>query len=249
MKRVVRKLFPRLVSRYRRLTYLLANKPKIIFSHSGEDILIQYIISDPSKSLRFVDIGCSHPIIDNNTFSMYRKGHYGVNVDARSELKKPCSLIRPRDRFITSLVSEASNSNSANFFVNSDDPHVSSISEDWATGHLDSRMKLSARSVSLSTLADIFRSNYEFLGLDSPEKRSETIFVLSVDVEGHDLSVLKSNDWTLFKPNIVCVETLGPGSIESLIQGDIYQLLSGVGYQLVALTPLTSLFELNPSGS
>lgn len=249
MKRIVRRFFPRLVSRYRRFRYRLVNKPKITYSHSGEDILIAYVISNSTKSVRFVDIGCAHPVFDNNTYSMYRKGHYGVNVDARTEVKKLYSLIRPRDRFINSIISDSSDSKSADFFVNSDDPHVSSVSADWAVGNLDSRKRLESRHLPTSTLAEVFRASWAFLGFDTPEKRNAAVLVLSIDVEGQDLPVLKSNDWVAFKPDIVCIETFGTGNIDDLMQGEIYQFLSKRGYQLTALTPLSSIFELKIDSS
>lgn len=220
------------------------NRPKVTYSYSGEDTLIAYIVSNSKKSIRFVDVGCAHPIFDNNTFLLYRKGHFGVNVDARAEVKRLYSLFRRRDRFVNSIVSDSTEGEFADFYVNADDPHVSSISADWAVGNLESRQNLESRRLPVATLADIFRSNWTFLGLDTVEKRKGVILVLSIDVEGQDLSVLKSNDWTTFIPDIVCIETFGTGNVNDLIQSDIYQFLSSRGYQLAALTPLTSIFAL-----
>ncbi len=63
---------------------------------------------------------------------------------------------------------------------------------------------------------------------------------LSVDVEGLDLDILKSNDWVTYLPAIILVEILG--SSLDLSESDIAQFLSNHGYSLYAKTVNTVFF-------
>lgn len=247
IKSFVRQRFPRLTSGYRRLRFRIVHFPSLTYSFGGEDILISFILSNTSKNIRWVDVGCAHPIFDNNTYRFYRKAGLGVNVDARSSLKLVHTLIRPRDRFINAIVSDETDTQFGEFFVNLDDPHMSSISPKWAIGNLDSSRNLKSTLVKKTTLAEILQENLDFLGLQTLELRDASIFILSIDVEGHGLAVLLSNDWASFKPDIVCIETIGNGSIADLLSGKIYEFLDSKNYELAAFTPLTSIFIASTS--
>lgn len=191
-----------------------------------------------------MDVGCAHPIFDNNTYRFYRKGGLGVNVDARKSLKLAHRVFRPRDRFVNAVVSDRVDNQPVEFFVNPDAAHMSSISANWARGHLSSTRGLKSVLVGQVTLAQIFRSNSDFLGLQTAELRNESILILSVDVEGHDLSVLQSNDWDAYTPDIICVETIESRSMSDLEANTIFKFLSSKKYELVSFSPLTSIFKL-----
>jgi hypothetical protein len=209
--------------------------PRLTCSFSGEDILIFDLALQVSRVVRYVDVGCAHPIFDNNTYLLYRKGSLGINVDARVELAKKYSRYRKRDLFINRIVTSAKGISHETFFVAKDDPHTSSKDLEW----IKEGQSFESRSVQISTLEEIFETNSTFLGIDSPTARSKVCLVLSVDVEGHDLEVLKSNDWRKFLPDLVAVETLNSIDLGSSV---IAKYLKSKGYSLVAATPLTSVF-------
>jgi hypothetical protein len=244
IKNLVRKLLPGLTSRYRRLIYRAAHFPRLTYSFAGEDILISFLLADNRKKVRWVDVGCAHPIFDNNTYSFYRKGGLGVNVDARKSLGLAHRIFRPKDRFVNAVVSDRIVSQPIEFYINPDDPHMSSINLNWAKGHLKSKGDLKRALVEQVTLAQIIQSNLVFLGLQTSELRNESIFILSVDVEGHDLSVLQSNDWNAFTPDIICVETFELKSISELKKNAIFNFLELKNYELCSFSPLTSIFKL-----
>ena len=243
-KKIVRSRFPRITSIYRRYRYRIVHLPSLTYAFGGEDTLISLILSGTEKKIRWVDVGCAHPIFDNNTYRFYRKGGLGVNVDARKSLNLSHRILRPRDRFINAIVSDQTDSKFVQFFVNQDDPHMSSVSPDWAVGHLDSRNDLKSIRVTSTTLSEIFQENLDFLGLQTLTLRTESVLILNIDVEGHDFSVLLSNDWEKFKPDIICIETIESGNISDFMSGNIYQLLLTKNYVLSAFTSLTSIFVL-----
>ena len=65
---------------------------------------------------------------------------------------------------------------------------------------------------------------------------------LSVDVEGLEMEVLRSNDWSKYKPRIVLVEQLMT-SVEEVERSEIRQFMRDQGYLLYAKTA-NSVFYL-----
>ena len=47
------------------------------------------------------------------------------------------------------------------------------------------------------------------------EAHVEDIDFMSVDTEGFDMVVLRSNDWDRFRPRVICVESLPLGAVSS----------------------------------
>ena len=71
---------------------------------------------------------------------------------------------------------------------------------------------------------------------------NEKIDFLSVDVEGFDLEVLKSNDWIRYKPEYVLVECLSI-PLPKISEDNTYIYLSSLGYSIFAKTVNTVFFR------
>ena len=71
--------------------------------------------------------------------------------------------------------------------------------------------------------------------------RNQVIDFLSIDVEGLDFEVLKSNNWSLFHPKIVLVEMLS-GNIYDFDKNPIAIFMKENGYQLFAKAINTTFF-------
>jgi len=84
-----------------------------------------------------------------------------------------------------------------------------------------------------STLEEIFKNHLPY---------GQEIDFMTVDVEGLDLQVLKSNNWKRFRPKFMLVEILG-SSINDIANSKEYKYLSGVGYEVFAKTVSTVIFR------
>ncbi len=84
-----------------------------------------------------------------------------------------------------------------------------------------------------STLEEIFEKHLPY---------GQEIDLLSVDVEGLDFQVLKSNNWRRFRPKFVLVEILG-SSIKDIANSKEYKYLSGFEYEIFAKTVNTVIFR------
>ncbi len=71
--------------------------------------------------------------------------------------------------------------------------------------------------------------------LDKYLPAGQKIDFLTIDVEGLDLQVLKSNNWNKYKPSFIMCG--GPRiDFTNLTDSEVYRFLQEQGYQLVAKT-------------
>ena len=86
------------------------------------------------------------------------------------------------------------------------------------------------------------------------EKKAEGFYVdvgahhpihlsLSVDVEVFDLPVLRSNDWNLFRPEIVLAEDFSCENVEEALNAPMATFLRSVGYVLFAKTGYSGVYK------
>lgn len=75
------------------------------------------------------------------------------------------------------------------------------------------------------------------------ESLSELPILLSIDVEGLDLDVLKSNNWERFKPKVIYIEDW---QMTELLyrETEINAVLHSKGYNIVAFTGLSAIYVL-----
>ena len=66
---------------------------------------------------------------------------------------------------------------------------------------------------------------------------------MSIDVEGFDLDVLRSNDWRQFKPKVILAEDYGSESIEKSLASSVAYFLGTNDYVMFAKTVNTLFFR------
>ena len=66
------------------------------------------------------------------------------------------------------------------------------------------------------------------------KKKQNRIGFMSIDVEGYDLKVLKSNDWDRYRPSVVVVEF--NGNMLDVYKSPIYEYLNDLSYEPVSKT-------------
>jgi len=77
--------------------------------------------------------------------------------------------------------------------------------------------------------------------LDQSEFRDQVIGVLSIDVEGHELAVLRSIDFDRYQPRVVIIES-HIRSLEELMDSEEFKLLTANGYNMFNWTGPSVLF-------
>jgi len=87
--------------------------------------------------------------------------------------------------------------------------------------------------ITTSTLTEAFKKHLP---------HEPKIDFMSIDVEGFDLNVLKSNDWKNYRPEFVLVEDLN-FDLMSPTKSDVFNYLIDKNYKLVAKSYNTLFFR------
>ena len=201
---------------------------KNYFSFSGVDILIQNIFRNKKKGF-YIDIGCQHPIRNNNTYLLYKKGWSGINVDLDQGNIDLFNSSRPSDHNVSIAVSNKIGE--ADLFYFHDKSPINTI--DKKTSQFQNAKVQSIKKVKTNTLNNIIKSS----------KYSDKKFdFLSIDVEGHELQVLQGLDFSMYSPDVIVVEYLDLSvskleiknlNIENIINSEVYKYLTSINYILV----------------
>jgi len=200
------------------------------YSQEGEDMLLQRIFGRRREGF-FVDVGAHHPFRYSNTYLFYKKGWRGINIDATPGTMLSFNKYRPEDINLEVAISQTPGESCFYLF---DDHAYNTLDADAAErAQIAGAKLLKKTTIASAPLKDILEKYF-------PANRK--IDFLSVDVEGYDLEVLKSNDWNHFRPEYVLVECLCT-SLPEIAKDDIYIYLKTHGYDIFAKTVNTFFFK------
>jgi FkbM family methyltransferase len=210
-----------------------AFKVKNSYSQSGEDLIIKYIFEALNvKKPYYMDIGAHHPFKFSNTALFYESGCQGINIEPDPNLFKLFKKYRKRDINLNIGVSDKPGE--LLFYVmSSQTMNTFSIqeAEDLVSNHgftITKKIK-----VQVDTISNIVKNHLNGKKLD----------LLSVDVEGMDLQILKSIEFTEFFPTVICVETISFSTKGLGIKDlSIKFFLESKGYMKYADTYINTIF-------
>jgi FkbM family methyltransferase len=231
---------PSIVSRAMRTAYRIAKNLNsdcvASYSQEGEDMILRRTFKDRRHGF-YVDIGAFHPRQFSNTYYFYNRGWTGISVDARPGYSREFSRARPRDRVVEAAISDREQTLTYTMF---NEPALNGFRSDLGFMSENPHWKVVAeRSVKTTTLMQL---------LDAHLPSGQRIDFMSVDVEGHDLAVLTSNDWSKYRPLVVLAEDLAARTIDKVLESDVYRFLVGRGYAMYAKT-VNTMFFADPSQS
>lgn len=204
------------------------------FSGFGEDIVLKDIFHRKNKGL-YVDVGCWHPKWGSNTYLLHQKGWGGINIDmdtfkvdmfnmARKNAINVCTAVSDEEKNLTYY---SSKDHSA---MNTLDPEFAKV----ATGNKQG-LNYEVKKTKSTTLDSI---------ISATRYAKTEIDLLSIDVEGHELPVLRSLDFEMYKPKVVVVE-IHSEKIEDLLTSEIYLFMRGKKYSLYSWIQPSLIFIRN----
>jgi len=208
------------------------NQPKkISFSQSGEDLLIRYIfdqiqIEHPS----YLDIGAHHPYYISNTALFYLSGSKGINIEPDPSLFSRFIEARPDDVNLNIAVSDKNGSADLLIFGEST---LNTLSDTEAEDYVKEGMSLKKRiTVQTRTIQGIIK---EYCDGKFPH-------ILSLDVEGLDLDILKQINYEESAPLVICVESISYSNTgRGIKRTEITDYLKQFGYMVYADTNINSI--------
>ena len=168
----------------------LIKKKFIKKSYSGgaQDLIINYFFKDKKKGF-YIDVGCYHPYNGNNTKLLYDKGWSGINIDLDFHTIDFFNFVRKRDENINVAISDEEGEKDLYFFHNRS--AINSLSK------IRKENAKEIRKIKTKTLNSV---------LESSKFKNEKINLLSIDVEGHELEVIKSLNLKKYTPEMIVVE-------------------------------------------
>ena len=201
---------------------------KNYYSFSGVDVVIGNIFRDKDRGL-YIDVGCQHPIKNNNTYILNKKGWKGINIDLDKDNIDLFNISRPNDENINIAISNKI-SEVELFFYHKKSP-INTI--DKKTSNYQQAKVTEIKKVNTSTLDNV---------ISKTKYKNSKFDFLSVDVEGHELQVLAGFDFNLYSPDVIVVEYLDltlskievkNQNIENIFKTDLYKFLISKKYILV----------------
>ena len=171
----------------------------------------------------YIDVGCHQPILNNNTYRLYKRGWAGINIDLDFNTIDMFNFFRKKDLNIQAGVSDTIEEKKLYFFHNRS--AINTLSE--STG---SKAK-EIRKIQTTTLNNI---------IENSKFKDAEIDYISIDVEGHEINVLKGFNFKKYKPKLVVLEFIDTSikefyeqKFENVINSDIHKLMEKENYKLI----------------
>lgn len=224
-KKILRFLRPSADIRYQYNTY----------SQAGEDAVLSYLFHEKKLSkISYLDLGTNIPDWGNNTYLFYSRGSRGVCVEADLTLISRITKHRPEDTILhlgVNILSE--DETEASFYVFSE-PSLNTFDEKEAANResFGTYKVIRTDRVRLITLPKI---------IDQYCKQIPDL--LSIDIEGLDLPVLKSLDFSKYPIPVICAETCAYSETHVRAKNkEIIDFMTQKGYFVYADTYINTIF-------
>jgi hypothetical protein len=167
------------------------------YSQEGEDMFLQRIFEGEECGF-YVDVEAHHLHGFSNTHFFYKRGWKGINIEPNPAAIEAFRVGRKGDISLQLGVVEQFGSLKYYFF---DEPTLDSFDGELVKKRLASIQYKVVRTSDIP----VERLDHILTDYFPPDTKAD---VLSIDIEGLNFQVLKLNNWDLYKPQCVLVESL-----------------------------------------
>lgn len=196
----------------------------ITYAQNREDILLNAFFDDGEVGF-YIDVGAEAPTALSVTKIFYDRGWRGINIEPIKRQYDGFVVERPRDINLNVGVS--------------DQKRILRFREYEGSGYstFSSEMKKEHQSDDETLVKDYKDYDVKTRTLRDicDEYKVSSIQFLKVDVEGLEYEVLKGNDWSKYRPEVICIEA-------NHIQNDWRILLNEHQYDLVFFDGLNEYY-------
>jgi FkbM family methyltransferase len=172
---------------------------QLSYAQNLEDYHLDLVFGDLPEGT-YVDVGGGHPVADNVSFWFYLKGWRGLVVEPQQALADIYKGVRPRDHAVSCLAGRAEGE--AEFHVVDRLHGFSTTVREHAAGAAQFGAGYTTVRKPVRTLASL-----------CAEAGLARIDFLKIDVEGAEADVLAGMDFARWRPRVVLVEAMAPGSM------------------------------------
>jgi FkbM family methyltransferase len=201
------------------------------YSSEGEDLILKRIFDRKTNGV-YIDVGAHHPFRVSNTYLFYKQNWTGINIDPMPGSKAMFNKYRPLDINLEMGVS-ATKQHLTYYIFN--EPALNTFSTDKVEEYTQDPQYRIIKEQKIETwpLADI---------LDRYLPADTNIDFLTIDAEGLDMEVLRSNNWQKYRPAYILVES-NPFLLANMQNSEIGQYMQEAGYAIFAKTYYTYIFK------
>jgi FkbM family methyltransferase len=201
-----------------RIREFIYNRYNISFSKSGDDIQLMKLINNKVPGT-YVDIGCWHPVRASNSYYFYVRGWKGICIDPNPELKVLYDKFRSKDNFINAGIGK---SETVLEYFMLQESSMNTFSKDFLEKHQLESKVIKKINIPLYSLKEVLDINLD---------KTDRLDFFDIDVEGFDLEVLKTNDWDVYRPKVIVIES--DMSLQNDICSEIVKYLEFQNYRLI----------------
>ena len=174
------------------------------FAQSGEDLIAHFIFHYLQvPKITYLDVGAHEPVAINNTYFFYRRGFRGVLVEPNVEMCKKLRGVRPEDTTLEAGIGVTAE-READYYLMTESAWNTFSKEEAEHMTRVTGGGIKVERVIKMPLLEINEVMARHFG-GAPT-------FLSIDAEGLHLAILKTIDFTQFRPAVICVETLVAGT-------------------------------------
>lgn len=202
----------------------------ISFAQHGEDVLLKRVFGEKKRG-RYIDIGANHPIHKSVTYSFFLLGWEGINIDMDREMIALYESLRPGDIALHAAISDSIGQRRAFLIPGST---RSSLDQEVGLSYSGTSYRSITEEVRCVTLGEILNDHLQFNDCD----------FLNIDVEGHEDSVLRGIDFSVFRPKVIVIEAVHPITRKTTLDEWDF-ILFEAGYTLALFDGLNAYFVIN----
>lgn len=169
---------------------------RVYYAQNREDLILESFFRDTKKGF-YVDVGACHPHVASVTKRFYLKGWRGVNIEPQTELCALFDIERRRDTNVNVAISDKEAQVMMRAYINNRGltTFASDMKSEYEHGKGDKTEEFEDIPLTTITLRQLLA-----------DQKVTSIQFLKVDVEGFEYEVLNGNDWSRFRPEVICIE-------------------------------------------
>jgi len=163
-------------------------------SQFGEDKKIIKLFKY-KKDGTYLDLGCFHPIRQNNTYLLHKLGWKGINIDLNPLTIELFKIARPND--INLCIAISGKKGSKRLFFDHELSSLNTINKNHTLflKKAFNNIKLKKKMIKTDTINNILKKN-----------QINKIDFMNIDIEGHELEVLKTINFNKVNIKVICIE-------------------------------------------
>jgi len=170
------------------------------YSRNLEDVMLVRALAGVAQGT-FLDVGAGHPVHDSNTYALYQRGWRGIALEPIEEAAALWQQERPQDLLIA--MAAAAEPGETTLHLMPDATQISTLDARGAAGWQRGGYHVVPRRVPVTTLNEVLHRH-----------QHGELHLMSLDVEGFEREVLAGLDLARYRPWIIVIEAVRPGSHE-----------------------------------